>query len=305
MEQRREVSKSTARSHAGSQLGRRWSLFDRMSLAGAVFGSLLTLAPSSARAEIGACAAISSVPFVINRPGTYCLMQDLTNFVPDGKAIRVDAANVIIDLNGHRLSNRGANDQTSTYGIFSQDHPKITIRNGTIQGFGVGIYIETFGDNNQPGKVTSHLIEGLRVYRNRGAGISVQGTANIIRRNQVTSSGVIGISAHGKGNRVSENEVVSTGESRTGASTTRFATGISGSGGTFIERNHITNQDNPGRGTGIAAGESDFVFENHVSGMATGIEMIRSRGIYKDNVVIGASTPFQGGTDGGGNVSVP
>ncbi|HMO49660.1 MAG TPA: hypothetical protein PKE26_02935 [Kiritimatiellia bacterium] len=79
-------------------------------------------------------------PVVINTSGSYVLTDSITisNVPPGGRLIFVNASHVTIDLNGHYLRWNGASDLVM--GI-EQDinHRGLRVRNGVIDGFGVGI----------------------------------------------------------------------------------------------------------------------------------------------------------------------
>ncbi len=83
------------------------------------------------RTEIG---PTDTFPIVIDTPGSYVLTADLhvTTFPVNG--IEIAADNVNLDLSGHTLSGSGTG-----VGIFSDDQTNVTIRNGVVKAFSVGV----------------------------------------------------------------------------------------------------------------------------------------------------------------------
>ena len=79
---------------------------------------------------------IGSLPYTIKKAGTYTLERSLT-FSGNTKAITVTASNVVLDLNGYTLT--GTN---GGYGVYGSDANSVTVQNGTINGFFLGIYFQ-------------------------------------------------------------------------------------------------------------------------------------------------------------------
>src|SRR5262245_57018630 len=88
-----------------------------------------------AHAETTQCTAITSVPYTITVPGIYCLIADLEYPSASGDAITIEANNVVIDLNGHKIGNLAAGLGTTAVGISAARRQNITIKNGTLRGF--------------------------------------------------------------------------------------------------------------------------------------------------------------------------
>jgi hypothetical protein len=103
-----------------------------------VLASALTLASSFA-----VPIPITAVPFAITAPGTYVLSSNLTSFASQ-PAITIDsptAGQIILDLGGFTLQ-FNPNFGPGHSGIAIQSNStssNITIRNGTVQHFGVGV----------------------------------------------------------------------------------------------------------------------------------------------------------------------
>jgi len=76
--------------------------------------------------------AISSVPYVIDQPGSYILVENLEASPAAGSAaIRIESGNVTIDLNGFTLS---STPEAEGKGIEVATAGEVTVRNGFIEG---------------------------------------------------------------------------------------------------------------------------------------------------------------------------
>jgi hypothetical protein len=100
---------------------------------------------------IGASAAniqITSLPYTISAPGTYVLTRDLSYSALQGVAINILttlAGPVVLDFKGHTITGAGS----TSFGIeiggvseYAENAYPITIRNGALQGFAIGIDAE-------------------------------------------------------------------------------------------------------------------------------------------------------------------
>jgi len=201
---------------------------------------------------------INSVPYTITAPGNYVLGASLT-YSLSGTAITVNAHNVTIDLNGHYLYNPTL--ANSAFAIRSDNKGNITVKNGQIIGFYVGVYL----DNTTSGPYNAgHLVESVRL-TNCGFGIFLtRGTTSVFQNNQISTtlaSGTEGIGFFsGGGTQVSGNVV-------SGYSTN---SGISSNGGNYIDGNTLSNCS-----TGISMAASDK---------------------YRANTTFNCTTAFNGGT---------
>src|SRR5688572_4995292 len=81
---------------------------------------------------------ISQAGIVITSPGIYTLDRDLAYSGGFGAAIMIAADNVVIDLNGHRITGSGGAGN-SAKAIVATNQSNITIRNGSIDGFFYGV----------------------------------------------------------------------------------------------------------------------------------------------------------------------
>lgn len=170
---------------------------------------------SLARAETVLCTPIVP-PVTITSSGVYCLMADYALNVRDRAAIQVDANDVVIDFNSHRLGNGQAGGRQGV-GVWAQNRRNISVRNGTIRAFKNGISITGMLSRG-------NVVENMLLEKIASGAIKVDGTANAIRGNRVVETGVIdvasdqkvfGISAIGDGGNVSDNVVFDTMDANT------------------------------------------------------------------------------------------
>src|SRR5256886_4235406 len=183
----------------------------------------LAIFPGPARAETTLCTAITTVPFIIAAPGIYCLDQDFSTNLASGAAITIATNNVVLDLNGHRLGNLAAGPGTQATGILAVQRKNLTIRNGTVRGFEIGIDL---ADTSPFTTSQGHVIEDLRVDQNTDHGMRVSGRGNVIRNNQVVATGgstaspnvsAFVILVFGPESRVLHNDVIDTFGTGTGS----------------------------------------------------------------------------------------
>ena len=163
-------------------------------------------------AETVNCTAITSLPYTISSPGSYCLTGNLATAITTGSAIAINASNVVLDLNGFALTGFGAGLATEASGVYSVNRENITIRNGTIGGFYRGIFLD---HNTSTARVPprSQVVEDIRADRNRLYGIQAIGAGHIIRKNYIVETGgtptpATGIYTSGQDSRVIDNDVI-------------------------------------------------------------------------------------------------
>jgi hypothetical protein len=160
-------------------------------------------------ATLPPCTAITSLPYVIDESGVYCLVGNLSTDNGLIDAIKVNTDNVVIDLNGWMLDNLGAGTGTFSNGIWAYQRKNITIRNGAIRGFYTAIKL----NDTSPYIVSQgHIVEGIHATQNTFLGIMVYGSNSIVRHNQVFNTGVSpntphGIELKGIGGRVIDNDI--------------------------------------------------------------------------------------------------
>jgi len=96
--------------------------------------TMKTLEQVEPRTDVATVAGDSTYHHVINQPGSYYLSGNLA--VTNANGIHITAAGVTLDLNGFRISRATG---SGGYGVYSTGTPGVTVRNGTIVGFGYGI----------------------------------------------------------------------------------------------------------------------------------------------------------------------
>ncbi len=259
---------------------------------------------STAGAETTVCTEITTAPYTINTQGVYCLNANLETNMASGYAIEITVNNVVIDLNGHKIGNLAAGQATTAKGIYAYQRQNITIKNGTIRGFQIGILLDDLSPYTTS---QGHIIEDIRADLNTLTGIVVHGRGNIIRNNIVVSTGrtdltdslAYGIVVYGPGNRIISNDVYETKERGTG---TAYGIYVNSSDGTVIDNNRVGNAAF-GTGTSIgiylASADDVLITNNKITRMEIGISFFSSTGAYMNNLVYGATTAFTGGTAAG------
>lgn len=257
-----------------------------------MFRTPLTLAilagalAAPAHAETTQCTAITSLPATIATSGIYCLNQDLATALASGSAITVNANNVVIDCNLHRIGGLAAGDATNTDGITASNRQNLTIRNCTIRGFRNGLYL-----NGGSG----HLVEDNLLDQHTLTGAVINGTAHVFRRNRVIGiGGRAGVAARGleiTGQGISVLDNLISGVMPVGPGD-QIAMGIDVDGpSNNISRNHITEVFPFGAtGANGIGGTGDSVFrENTISNSSTttgtGLAGGSTSSICADNIV--------------------
>ena len=245
---------------------------------------------AAARAETINC-TVMTLPLTITAPGIYCL-NAAANVA--GNAIMISADDVVIDLNGQAITGNGGG-----VGIQSTAENRITVRNGTVRRFGYGVALGNAGTGD------SLVVEHMRVEDSDGTGIQVIGRAAVVRHNKLINNGGTpgpgaryGINVSGPGSHVHDNEVVDTG---IGAPGEVDGIRVAFAAGSVVQRNVVSNSAAAGpfsRGILFIRATQSAAVGNRVNGFANGI-VFSGSGIYMDNTVGGASTPFFGGTAAG------
>src|SRR5262249_53879685 len=103
-------------------------------------------------------------PFVINQPGSYQLIGNLT--VANGaSAIQINASNVTLDLNGFTVQGDGGGF-VSGINSSNASQRNITIRNGVVRGFSSdGVKLVGGGNVISDVKVEGNGINGIDVFQ--------------------------------------------------------------------------------------------------------------------------------------------
>ena len=265
-----------------------------IALAG-VLALLVSTPPTFAQVK----APISTVPFVIKKPGNYYLTKNLVVTklaqITGGDGIYINANNVTLDLNGFELS---TNQNHMGSGINANGGP-VVVRNGTVRGFDTGVYLAGSG-----------LVENVSAIGCKEFGVYVIGGFSTVRRCIVRDTGggaiypspaiVQGIRVQG-GDTIIEDCTVA-GLTRALASFPVTGIYAGGSAANRIRGNSISSALNAAAlTTGIETGSNGDASNNIVQDCAIGIDMGISLTVYRDNNTFNCPSKFNGGADGGGN----
>jgi hypothetical protein len=120
-----------------------------------LLGSLAGYASAFETAQDVTATPITSVPFVITKPGNYYLPNDLTFNPAAGTAITIEASQVILDLNGRTLKGKATGFDT-TIGVVIDNRQDVIVQNGDIDAFtyaGILITDSTKKTKNQKNEV--------------------------------------------------------------------------------------------------------------------------------------------------------
>jgi len=258
---------------------------------------VLLTASAMAGAEVTDCTEITGLPFDVKEPGIYCLKTNLSVSLPfGGVALTIHADDVVIDLNGHTME---ASGPTSAVAVFADAQKDVTVRNGTIRGFGGAVDLGGFTSAAQ-----GNIVEDVRAEGSSAIAIKVAGAGSVVRHNVVvrtggSSGGSIGILGLGSGVHILDNEVAETVEAP-GAQA--LAINVANAPGAVVQGNVIANAAlGPSDSVGIFVSPTcpnASVVGNHVANLRKGLYLLSSV-LYRDNTVGGAITAFTGGIAAG------
>jgi hypothetical protein len=243
---------------------------------------------------------ITQLSCTINQPGTYVLASDLNFDSADGYAINITCDDVILDLNGHTLSNDGGGIGTFATGISAVDCDNVTITNGRITGFLYPIRLEDLSTNNDA--TGGHTVTDMVIESATFRGIVVEGHNNTVSDNTIhdiggtsvfTNAFAIGIESFGPGALISGNDIEEVHASGAGE-----AVGISVSDdglGVNVLDNTIINSTTHDHSFGFWIGSYGDVelAGNSVADFATGMAWpTDSAGTFHDNTLVSTYLPY-------------
>jgi hypothetical protein len=194
---------------------------------------------------------IASLPYTISAPGAYYLGGNLTysgSGPADGISIKSD--DVTIDLMGFSLTYTGSFTAT-TYAVQLYGRKNVEIRNGTLSGWDVGIYVS--------GPGVAHRVINVR-FEDNTKGMLLNGSGHLVQGCQATagSSAVYGFYV-GQGTVTGCQVKNLAGDAIMIGSVTT---------GSIISGNVVTSA--PG-GIGLIASGPSLIMGNEVTNCATGI----------------------------------
>jgi hypothetical protein len=251
----------------------------RLARVAVLIGVLQVFGIPALRAETVGCMPIVAVPTTITTPGIYCLTGNLAMGMTPVVAITIAASNVVLDLNGWMLDGAAAGPDTVSDGIRAHSQQNITIRNGTVRGFRIGIGLS----DSAPYTSNGYVVEDIRAAQNLSMGMYVVGRGSIVRRNQVVATGstvtsalanAYGIIIGGPQSRVLDNDVMAT-----------TSHGTLPAFGVYFLNN----------------APDGLVVGNRITHASVGVLIDTPNIKYRDNVTSGVTTPYSGGTDVGNN----
>jgi parallel beta-helix repeat protein len=125
------------------------------------------------------------------------LTQDLTNC--HGVGIRIGADAIALDLNGHTVAAAAKRNPTA-HGILNVGHDRVTIKGGTVKGFGAyGVRLA--------GVQRNHVVDMKMTANFTGIGL-VESSHNLVERSAMSGSRFVGVNlTGGTANRVAHNEI--------------------------------------------------------------------------------------------------
>ena len=201
---------------------------------------------------------ITSLPYTITASGTYKLQKDLVS-VADG--ILVQHPNVVINLSTFTIRGPGIRGP-GAYGVNSASFENVVVKNGGIEGFGVGVNLGSMSSAQNLrvialdggivlGSVNSDQVDSeafgctiIGFGNNATAGITTSGPGCIVRENRVYKFlfGMVSVNGHC--------EFV-----QNGVADCQFGLSTALAGGDYYQGNVLTNIKNqPFIGPGVAIG---------------------------------------------------
>jgi hypothetical protein len=274
-------------------------MFPRALVTAGLFAAVVSL-PAPARAETLACTAITSLPAVISSPGVYCLRSDLSTNLA-GNALSIQASDVTLDCNGHKIGGLAAGTSAINTGIAATNRDQVLVRGCNVRGFLIGMYLT--GNGN--------AVEDSRIEGSRDTAIYFHGSDNVARGNlifdtgfHVVDSGVVGIYAHGSAAIVGN--TIDTVVAQAGSGAVATGVSVSNSTGSVIAGNRVRGlaSDAVGGFAITAYASAPMSVRDNVAMGISGYGINCSAGIVAaGNHVSATGIELNNCTDGGGNLT--
>jgi hypothetical protein len=218
-----------------------------------------------------------SGPTTISTPGYYRLTQNITTSATTGNIITINSHNVTIDFNSFFIV--GPNNVASNLtGIRASEFGNITIKNGSIAFCRDGIVL-TGNNNPATTRNINHIIDNMRITNCYEYGVNFP--------------------AASPGSVVSNCQISQIGGSTAGAS---FAIGLYAiSSGVLFKDDVISKVTGPSGSPNLSYGiaTNSLAVRSTISDSQVGVNS--ATGKYQNILTTNVTTPFQGGTDAGGN----
>jgi len=270
---------------------------------------LLVQQTASAAESYDSCTGfVTSVPVVLNTPGTWCLNKNLSTAMTSGNAITILADNVVVDCNDFKVDGLAAGAGTRVAGISAYNRLNSTVRNCDVRGFYVGIVLVGSG----------HVVEDNHLDGNTFVGINVHGDGSVIRHNQVFDTGGSTVSGAPWG-IIGYNSVDILDNT---SSSVVATTGMGGNAVGIYTNSNFDGSVNGNRVRGLLPDGGGFALavinfnsgrialrNNDLAGNgspgSTAFQCTDSKGRVKENVINGFVTAISRCGDGGGNDIAP
>jgi hypothetical protein len=250
------------------------------------------MATAGAAAAAGAALALTGPAGAVQLSCGSTISQD-TTLTADvlncpGPAVVIGAPGITLDLNGHTASGARGN---RAHGILNVGHADVTIRNGTVRGFGLyGVRLAT-ADRN--------VVEQMRLTRNlTGIGL-VDSTGGVFRRSIVVDSGFVGVNLTGGDGHTIEGNTIR----RSRGQAVFIQHLVSESGGAHVVRGNVIR----GNGIWVSLGPigTQLIGNTVRDSLRDGISVfdrstVLRRNTTRDNHAFGIYAP-NGAVNGGGN----
>jgi hypothetical protein len=263
------------------------------------------LVAAAAQADPPGCRRITSLPAIIDAPGSYCLTGSLSTGISTGSAVDITADQVVLDLGGFALDGSAAGNGSQATGVRGVGRRDVTVRNGIVRGFFQGIVL--LAPPGAPGGV----VESIAAEDNLFTGIAAEGLGTVVRGNRVIHTGgstlalangnAIGIGLGGA-SRALDNDVVDTFAA---PGHNAWSIHASNADRAVIEGNRVSRgAADLGTSYGIIVPFSQdvLVVDNRINGTSVGVAYSSgATGKFRDNLTSGVALPYEGGTDAGNN----
>ncbi len=273
------------------------------------FSNGLPIATMKSMNEIEPRTPVHSLPFPINRSGSYYLSGSL-KATDSSDGIAINADDVKLDLNGFSLSG----DNTGGHGIIiNGTHHNITIRNGVIRDWnGLGLTaanayesriqgLSAFDNDGGGFRIGGHcLVIECGAFKNTDTGIYVGNHCTIRDCKALDNQGASGIQA-GMSSRITGCDAARNGKHGILAgsfSTIRDCTVLSNAvdGISVGSRSRVEGNNAFGNTTGInITGGGCRVEGNNAAGNSVGMQSAGSNLIIRNSSGAGQTLPFGGG----------
>ncbi len=212
-------------------------------------------------------------PGVIDRPGSYHLIQDLRLNTSQGAGLTITASGVTLDLNGHEIMGPGGKFGT---GVEIQGAEGVEVRNGSLSYLAFGVVVRDSANVK---------LKGMRI---RGQGLPVvelppeagfmvvQSRNVVIEGNAIYNTG-LGVFMRGGqtwGNRIANNTI------------TAGTNGVLG-----ICYNPTPTDANAPRG--------DLIYNNLITGFGTGMQFVptSAANVIRENTIAFVTMNYENGND--------